>query len=191
MAIDLGRTTSSHDVINVPAPGGLVPSEESGCPPGEFCIGQKWCTIFGCVCIGICSSSSIGNGDILDLPFIPVPGNGGPTPPPPTGPGPLPPALPPVGQAPQLGTCPPRPGAIAAVACPAGCHPNKSDYFLRSGAFIGKGTRCVRNRRRNPLNPRALDRALSRLGSAQNAVERLGFTKKIRRRKRAARAKVC
>ena len=171
-------------------------SEGEGCQAGFCCVGQKFCTIIGCVCIGVCLPCITQPGNGFGLPFVPDPGPGGPPTPPPTLPPPLPPAPPPVGlpppqAAPSLGTCPPRPGAIAAVACPAGCHPNKSDYFLRSGSFVGKGTRCVRNRRRNPLNPRALDRALSRLGSAQNAVERLGFQKKIRRRKRAARAKVC
>ncbi len=162
----------------------------TGCPNGESCLGETFCTILGCACLGIC----IGGGGNGGVPFDPgfPPGNGGPAPPPP---GPFPPAPPPPTapppQVPQIGGCPPRAGAIAAVACPAGCHPNKSDYFLKSGSFVPRGTRCVRNRRRNPLNPRALDRAISRIGSAQNAVARLGFQKKSPRRRKRAPASIC
>jgi len=60
------------------------------------------------------------------------------------------------------------------AGCPSGFHPNKSDYFLRSGAHVAKGTRCVRNRRRNPLNPRAASRAISRIVSAKKATKMLG-----------------
>ena len=60
------------------------------------------------------------------------------------------------------------------IACPTGHHPNKSDYFLQNGTFIQKGTRCVKNRRRNPLNARAADRAISRIESAKRATKRLG-----------------
>lgn len=89
---------------------------------------------------------------------------------------------------------PPKPGVRAAVerfvpggetgrfepnggmmlACPTGHHPNKSDYFLKDGSFVQKGTRCVKNRRRNPLNARAADRAISRIESAKRATKRLG-----------------
>lgn len=68
------------------------------------------------------------------------------------------------------------PGAVpvgAGLACPKGMTPNKSDYFLKSGEFVPAGTRCVSIRRRNPLNPRAADRAISRLESAKKAVTRL------------------
>lgn len=81
----------------------------------------------------------------------------------------------------------PRPGIVAAAqraipfgatglgeGCPQGYHPNKSGYMTRSG-WVEKGTRCVRNRRRNPLNPRALDRSISRIESAGKAVKALGF----------------
>lgn len=57
--------------------------------------------------------------------------------------------------------------------CPAGTRSNKSGYHLKSGAFIAPGTRCVKIRRRNPLNPRALDRAISRLESAKKASEKI------------------
>lgn len=67
--------------------------------------------------------------------------------------------------------------AIAAgpgKACPAGYHLNKAAYMSRSG-MVAKGTVCVKNRRRNPLNPRALSRSMSRLKSAQRAVRCLGL----------------
>ncbi|MEN8176310.1 MAG: hypothetical protein ABFS23_11135 [Pseudomonadota bacterium] len=59
------------------------------------------------------------------------------------------------------------------VACGPGFHPNKSDYFLKDGTFVEKGSRCVKNRRRNPLNPRAASRAIGRLESAKKATKRL------------------
>ncbi len=59
------------------------------------------------------------------------------------------------------------------VACPSGFHPNKSSYWTNAG-FVARGTKCVRNRRRNPLNPRALDRAISRITSAKRASKKLG-----------------
>ncbi len=57
--------------------------------------------------------------------------------------------------------------------CAVGFHPNKSDYFLKDGTFIQKGTLCVRNRRRNPLNPRAASRAIGRIEAAKKATSRL------------------
>lgn len=58
----------------------------------------------------------------------------------------------------------------AAKSCGiAGYHYNKSTYYTRGGA-VPAGTKCVRNRKRNPLNPRALSRAMSRVASAQKAV---------------------
>lgn len=60
------------------------------------------------------------------------------------------------------------------IGSPSGYHVNKSSYWLKDGTFIPKGTRWVRNRRRNPLNPRALDRAMGRIGSAKKAASKLG-----------------
>ena len=59
------------------------------------------------------------------------------------------------------------------LACPSGHHPNKSGYFLIDGSFIEKGSRCVKNRRRNPMNPRALDRAISRVDSGKSLQGKL------------------
>ena len=61
----------------------------------------------------------------------------------------------------------------AGKASSMGYHWNKSGYFLKSGQWIAKGTKEVRNRRRNPLNPRALDRSISRITSAKRASKKL------------------
>ena len=63
---------------------------------------------------------------------------------------------------------------MAGKASSAGYHWNKSGYFLKDGTWIAKGTRQVKNRRRNPLNPRALDRSISRITSAKRASKKLG-----------------
>jgi hypothetical protein len=60
------------------------------------------------------------------------------------------------------------------AGCPQGFHPNRSNYWTSQG-YVAKGTRCVRNRRRNPLNPRALDRSMGRIASAGKAIKALGF----------------
>jgi hypothetical protein len=59
------------------------------------------------------------------------------------------------------------------LACPAGFHPNKSDYFLRDGTFVAEGTRCVKNRRRDPLNPRALRSAIGRIDAGKQWQSKL------------------
>ena len=64
------------------------------------------------------------------------------------------------------------------IGCPPGYRPNKSSYYMQSPGgsvvFIEKGMKCVKIRRRNSLNPRALDRAISRVGSAKKAAAKLG-----------------
>lgn len=65
-------------------------------------------------------------------------------------------------------------GFQPAGGCPAGFHPNKGGYFTQAEGFVPKGTKCVKNRRRNPLNPRALDRAIGRITSAKRASAKLG-----------------
>ena len=50
--------------------------------------------------------------------------------------------------------------AAAGSLPPVGFHLNKTSYFLQSGEFVEAGTRFVRNRRRNPGNMRAADRAI-------------------------------
>lgn len=76
-------------------------------------------------------------------------------------------------------TTTPTPQAVngATIGCPSGYHPNKSGYFTKSEGWIPKGTKCVKNRRRNPANPRALDRAIGRLNSAKRLQSKLsGFS---------------
>lgn len=52
-----------------------------------------------------------------------------------------------------------------------GTHTNKSRYRLvNSGELVERGSRCVKNRRMNPLNPRALNRAMRRIKSAKSAA---------------------
>lgn len=93
----------------------------------------------------------------------------------------------------SLPTIVPKPGAIAAVQRlvpggktglmvgqrPAGFHPNKSSYFLKSGEFVPEGTRYVKNRRRNFANGRALRKAVTRVQ---------GFERLVKRNRKALRA---
>jgi hypothetical protein len=60
-------------------------------------------------------------------------------------------------------------GAYNVVGCPVGHHLNKTGYYTKHG-YVAKGTVCVKNRRRNPLNPRALSRSMSRIHSAKKAA---------------------
>ena len=66
------------------------------------------------------------------------------------------------------------PSYQAGKASSPGYHWNKSGYFLKDGTWVEKGTKQVKNRRRNPLNPRALDRSMSRITSAKRASKKLG-----------------
>jgi len=63
------------------------------------------------------------------------------------------------------------------VLPPRGFHLNKTGYFLTSpaefGTFVEPFSRFVRNRRRNPGNMRAADRAISRIESAKRMAKRL------------------
>lgn len=61
--------------------------------------------------------------------------------------------------------------------CLRGYHLNKSEYFhKRLQMVVQPGTACVKNRRMNPLNPRAASRAMRRLDGfsrATKSVERM------------------
>ena len=59
-------------------------------------------------------------------------------------------------------------GATGMEGCGAGFRPNKSGYYA-GGQFVAPGTVCVKSRRMNPLNPRALSRAMRRIESAKRA----------------------
>jgi len=82
----------------------------------------------------------------------------------------------------------PVPGAIgksgpgpAATSCPKGYHLNKHALAAcrRHGA-VGARTICVRNRKMNPLNPRALTRSLRREKRAGKIIKRLHVFRPIR-----------
>lgn len=71
-----------------------------------------------------------------------------------------------------------------AKCCPPGYRPNKSAYYRRSpqGTVIyhPKGSVCVKSRRRNPLNPRALSRAMSRVAGAEKAIKKvISYERKV------------
>jgi hypothetical protein len=55
-----------------------------------------------------------------------------------------------------------------------GYHLNKSGYYTKGGTYVAPRSKWVKNRRRNPLNPRALSRSISRISSAKNAAKFLG-----------------
>jgi len=87
-----------------------------------------------------------------------------------------------------LTVMPPFATTPASTACPQGMgsmggyHLNKSDYFLRSGEFVPKGSKWVRNRKRNPANARATSRAISRVVGAKRYASSLSRVS-IRKRK--------
>lgn len=56
---------------------------------------------------------------------------------------------------------------------PKGMRLNKTGYFLKDGTYVPPGTKYVKIRRRNPLNPKALSRAISRIESGKNAASKL------------------
>jgi hypothetical protein len=57
-----------------------------------------------------------------------------------------------------------------AAACERGYHRNKTGYYSKKYGYIPAGSVCVKNRKRNPLNPRALSRSIARISSAKNAA---------------------
>ena len=69
-----------------------------------------------------------------------------------------------------------------AVACPKGYKPNKSAYYRRVKTplhpdgvlvYVTPGSRCVKIRKRNAANPRAIDRAIGRVKSAKRLSKKL------------------
>lgn len=68
------------------------------------------------------------------------------------------------------------PGGGAPVGAPGqqcgnGTHLNKGRYALKGGQVVQPGSRCVKNRQMNPLNPRALSRSMRRLVSFKRATK--------------------
>lgn len=141
---DLPVIGGQDPIIQPPVGGVQIPGVPAGvgiCPPGTQCLGFSPLGF----CIGGCTALGVGGGDTGGLGF-----DGPPDTPPVTANGPQ--AMIPVNG-----------------CCPAGSHKNKSAYWRRENGtwvYVLPGTRCVRNRRRNPLNPRAADRAIGRLRSA-------------------------
>jgi len=74
----------------------------------------------------------------------------------------------------QRGPDPVAMAAMNGMMVGPGYHPNKSDYFLKSGEFVPKGSRMVKNRKRNPANARATSRAISRISGAKRYAKSLG-----------------
>lgn len=71
--------------------------------------------------------------------------------------------------------------AAVGLVCPPGERPNKTRYTLKSGQVVEPGTRCVKVRRMEVGNSRALRRALRR---------ETGFAKLAKRALRGSRFKV-
>jgi len=69
----------------------------------------------------------------------------------------------------------PLPGAMVAgkPSGVPGYHWNKSGYFLMSGQYVAPGTKMVKNRRRNPANPRATSNAITRIRGAKRYAKAL------------------
>lgn len=82
------------------------------------------------------------------------------------------------GQAPPRGGT--KPVYMTAMGGPPGpgYRPNKSGYWVTSAqgtpSWVSPGERWVKNRRRNPANARANDRAIGRIEGAKRYVKRLG-----------------
>jgi hypothetical protein len=57
--------------------------------------------------------------------------------------------------------------------CESGFRPNKTSYFLKDGTFVEAGSRCVRRRQRNPLNPKAMSRAIGRIDGGKRFQNRM------------------
>jgi len=67
------------------------------------------------------------------------------------------------------------------AGCTQGYRPNKSGYWLNSGEYVEPGSTCVKSRRMNPLNPKALSRAARRIEGAKRAqglINRITIRKK-------------
>ncbi len=64
-------------------------------------------------------------------------------------------------------------GETGYMECPSGHRPNKTSYFLADGTFVEAGSRCVKKRQRNPMNPRALSRAIGRIDAGKRFQNRM------------------
>jgi len=68
-------------------------------------------------------------------------------------------------------------GSGVGGGCQSGFHPNRSSYYTQAG-FVMKGSKCVRNRRRNLSNGRANTRSLRRMAAWDKQERKLGKTLK-------------
>jgi len=64
-------------------------------------------------------------------------------------------------------------GMMAGRPAVSGYHWNKSGYFLMSGEYVKPGSKMVKNRRRNPANPRATSNAITRIKGAKRYAKSL------------------
>jgi hypothetical protein len=67
-----------------------------------------------------------------------------------------------------------REGVPANGQCAPGYHLNKGTYWTKQGVVYPQ-TRCVKNRRMNPLNPRALARSITRGGRFVKMAQSFGL----------------
>ena len=58
------------------------------------------------------------------------------------------------------------------IGAPSGYHVNETAYFLKDGTYVPEQSRWVKNRRRNPLNPRAASKAIGRIEALKRATAR-------------------
>jgi len=72
----------------------------------------------------------------------------------------------------QTGMMDAPPQTNGKIGAPSGYHVNESDYFLKDGTFVPAGSRWVKNRKRNPLNPQAASKAIGRIESLKRATAR-------------------
>lgn len=154
--------TTSYPGFEPPI-GATIPGTPFGggvCPPGTRCVGPSINVGGGLqVCLGTCSPYAVP-----------------PTPQEPTGATPTVPGFPIAPEEPY----PTGAGAVAAgLGCQAGYRPNKSSYYLKGGQYVPKGSRCVRVRRRDVGNIRALRKADRRIdgfvGVARSALKHTGY----------------
>lgn len=95
----------------------------------------------------------------------------------------LPPSLPALGRLPRVPMDPtsvldlgvPGPGIFSQTACPKGFHLSKQEPF-----------KCVRNRRMNPMNPKAFRRSVRRIKGAVKFAKEVDKVVAIRPRPRRA-----
>ena len=64
-------------------------------------------------------------------------------------------------------------GRTGYETCGKGERLNKTSYFLSDGTHVPAGSKCVKIRQRNPMNPRALSRAIGRIDAGKRFQNRM------------------